>query len=534
MARANPVSRLLAHVYGPYPDHIILKDDFPRPGVKLAMTALQLNFSGNRQIIGFDETEYITNPPEGSRLAQNPEVVFFGIIEIEDLEWLSEQGLAYLERDFRDYDQKIHLAHCQTALTIKSYFRNRKSNGPRLKVQLCCRKTLLAHFLTSKNDPEKLLIYSQFEQMKRTYWVKSLHVAAYAASRNFFDRYRLRALVVELMETDPDKTPLEGRNIDWVLRRYFDTIRPRDRENRIIADETLELDVAAEPRHLRHIPSAEIRGYFAAHSEWLLAHLIARQQGSANLLNVRQWLAFCREARQDANAAQQHHVRWGVPHGQQLNLNGSHSLARRLAQFGETEHFWANRLKSLQQKKTHKKRQQMSPEIELPHNTVPEVIRFQYDSDFSEPSTPEASDSESEVRTDYKIPGFCMEAPRIPSGRFAWNCPGCPYQIDLLNLLPENLDSLPDDTIRVLNGKSWKVNDKPVQRALFRLVSHHYEVHHLARSGINVIQSEAGRWLVQNQQSSLRQGRQKDTGIKTEDGESQMLENLTVRSGRRT
>lgn len=129
----------------------------------------------------FDDTEYLTNPPIGSRISRNQDVVFFGVIEIEDLDWLSDQGLQYLERDFMEQDAKIHMDHAKSGLTIKKAYSRRKQDGPRLKIKICCRKILLAHYLTcmlldlstlylnltlwpAKTDPEKLLIYSQYEQ----------------------------------------------------------------------------------------------------------------------------------------------------------------------------------------------------------------------------------------------------------------------------------------------------------------------------------------------------------------------------------
>ena len=117
-----------------------------------------------------------------------------------------------------------------------------------------------------------------------------------------------------------------------------------------------------------------------------------------------------------------------------------------------------------------------------------------------------------------------MEAPRIPPGRFVWNCPGCSYRIDLMNLLPENLDILPDDTIQVLSGKSWKVDDKHVQGALSHMVSDHYEVQHLAGSGIHFISSGLGQWKIKTSQLSYRQRPRKIVGVKVEESEAALEE----------
>lgn len=128
----------------------------------------------------------------------------------------------------------------------------------------------------------------------------------------------------------------------------------------------------------------------------------------------------------------------------------------------------------------------MSPEIDVP--MTPPPVQFQYDSDFSEPSTPGASDTENEVPLIQRIPKFCLSAPQIPSGRFTWTCPGCDYKIDLLNLSEENLGALPNNVIPVLTGKSWKIHDDPVQRAVFLMVSNHYKNAHLIPNEVDIIQ----------------------------------------------
>ena len=91
-----------------------------------------------------------------------------------------------------------------------------------------------------------------------TFSVKSLPKTTHDLSRNFLDRYRLRALIVELIDLDHGQTPLADRNIDWLLDRYFKHIVPRDLKNRIITDPSLKRETLLEPRHARHIPLAEI------------------------------------------------------------------------------------------------------------------------------------------------------------------------------------------------------------------------------------------------------------------------------------
>lgn len=136
--------------------------------------------------------------------------------------------------------------------------------------------------------------------------------------------------------------------------------------------------------------------------------------------------------------------------------------------------------------------------------------QFQYDSDFSEASTNASSDSEDEpLYPISKIPYFCLKPPDIPNGRFAWNCPGCDYYVDLLNLSPDILNHLPDDTKRVLSGKTWKIKEEPIQRLLFQLVSNHYGDHHLPSGVQAALQASGNEWYIKDssEQSSKRNWR---------------------------
>jgi len=96
----------------------------------------------------FDESEYIVTPPPDSSVAKNP-VFFSGVLRIESLDWLSEQGLHYLETDLKNYDSKIHLEHNQSGLTLKSLYGSAPGwQGLRIKVEVVYEKVLLAAYLT--------------------------------------------------------------------------------------------------------------------------------------------------------------------------------------------------------------------------------------------------------------------------------------------------------------------------------------------------------------------------------------------------
>ncbi|KAH9482573.1 hypothetical protein JR316_0004673 [Psilocybe cubensis] len=497
------IDKMLEHIYGPYTE-AILRADFPRPGVKLVMNDLRLFFKGDPKPTGFDETEYITSPPVGSRISKNPDVIFMGVIEIDDLEWLSDEGLVYLTRDVQEVAGNEGIAN----LTLQRLYSARRADAARVKVRLYCRKSLLAHFLTSTTDPDKLLIYSQYEQTKRTYSVESYYWGTLRKSQNFLERYRLRALVAELVEIDRH-TPPEDRDIEWAIRQYMDIILPRDKQKRFFVEPGHQY----APRHLRHIPRAYIRSLFAEHAEWLLAHMIARKQGSANLFDVQKWISFCKQARKDSQEAKKAGEMWG-----NYTQDPVEPLARSLARYGETEQFWENQLRLVKKKRTKPIRRSPEPihDIQIPHPQ--NDIRFQYDSDFSDESTSETSESEvSEVAKHGKIPSFCFEPPSIPIGCFVWNCPGCTYKIDLLNMQQGQLDALPETIKRILKAPS-KGEEDPVHTVLYHLVSYHYESVHI--SGYRVHASKS-KWVARD--SYLDQNRQmKEHKVKVEES-SQVL-----------
>jgi hypothetical protein len=85
-----------------------------------------------------------------------------------------------------------------------------------------------------------------------------------------------------------------------------------------------------------------------------------------------------------------------------------------------------------------------------------------------------------------------------------WNCPGCDYHVDLLNLSPDILNHLPDDTRRVLGGKSWKIKEEPIQRFLFQLVSDHYRDHHLPDDVRAALQAPGNKWYIKEQFAQQR------------------------------
>ena len=134
----------------------------------------------------------------------------------------------------------------------------------------------------------------------------------------------------------------------------------------------------------------------------------------------------------------------------------------------------------------------LSPEVPLP----PEVpaVDFQYDSDFSEASTVPASDSEDDdidpraAELLARVPKYCWYPPSIPAGRFIWNCPGCEYSIDFLNLKKCDLEALSEEEGRYMAQKMWKsMHDEEVRMAFTLMSAKHY-FEHMHNRGVDIVQ----------------------------------------------
>lgn len=132
----------------------------------------------------------------------------------------------------------------------------------------------------------------------------------------------------------------------------------------------------------------------------------------------------------------------------------------------------------------------------------PKQSNFGYDSDFSLASTSSAYDTDSDVsyspELTSKVPPFCMRTPEIPTGRFKWECPGCEYIIDLLNLTEDNTRGLPSELGNFLHRKSWQyLNEEKVKWVMQNMISNHY-ISHLRKNGVQVVrrQNKVCSWQI--------------------------------------
>ena len=119
------------------------------------------------------------------------------------------------------------------------------------------------------------------------------------------------------------------------------------------------------------------------------------------------------------------------------------------------------------------------------------MVQFQYDSDFSEASTPPESDSDEEPSNPElvaRVPRYCWRPPHIPAGRFVWDCPGCDYYIDFLDLKKEDLEPLTKELSQYMTSKKWQsIGDDKVREAFALMAGHHY-TWHMQKNGVQLVQ----------------------------------------------
>lgn len=490
MPKTTPSTRkLISEPFGPYPEHQILNAQLPRKAC-LELKSVSMECAGSP--VGLDDSEFIIGAREGSKLGSN-HVHFYGKLEIQSLDWLSDQGRRWLEMDLRQRDREIHFEHALNGLTLIEVYGG-KNSGMKITVWIQCEKSMQVKFLGEGHETS-LIFYSKASHGRRDrmYDIKSLDVATFARSQNFLARYRLWALIDNIIAKDPN-TPIEKRTIDWLVDNCLERFRKRDLHQRLIFDTAVDTHVEEKgtTKKRRHLPRAEIVGLFAAHAEWILAQHLASTSHAVRKLDMPSWISFCRKVKSARRVAKSNHARWGLAYGVEVESDEDDSDID-LSPFGSSREFWTKKLKATTIKKKAK------PIEEPTHARYSPVIRpkqsnFGYDSDFSLASTSSAYDTDSDVsyspELTSKVPPFCMRTPEIPTGRFKWECPGCEYIIDLLNLTEDNTRGLPSELGNFLHRKSWQyLNEEKVKWVMQNMISNHY-ISHLRKNGVQVVRRQ--------------------------------------------
>ncbi|KAF9057954.1 hypothetical protein BJ165DRAFT_95330 [Panaeolus papilionaceus] len=350
-------------------------------------------------------------------------------------------------------------------------------------------------------------VHTYLSPRNRNFVVRSMHPETMLRSRAFLERSQLLLLLRKFIEEDEHKTPLHKRDLSWLTDCYYSMGLPQAVSSYLRYNQPIRevLRISTEPRHVRHLAHAHIRGVFAQHAEWLLAVQVATASKNAQMLDIPSWIAFCRDAQEDSLSARNSGYPWGIFHSGAEGAQHARfeKLAARLARFGDTKEEWERRLKNSVKRAHKQKKKQKSPSPD-PDDVDREPSHpkptFQFDSDFSEASTEYDSDNSSELdfQITSQIPPFMFESPTLPAGSFDWRCPspGCSFAIDLLSVPASLLSKLPLQQQQFVISRCWTLKDARIQEILNQLVSGHYEGH-LSDLGFSLAQTGSNKWRLQ-------------------------------------
>lgn len=136
---------LIEKPLGPHFDSVILSPSFPQLGA--LPTLERLTIQCDKQFIGLDDTEFIVAPPETNIVSRKP-VYFYGVLKIESLNWLSEDGRSSLEDELRLRDKELHPHLRGSKLSLKTVYGDAKGRGSMISVILKCRKSMYVEYMT--------------------------------------------------------------------------------------------------------------------------------------------------------------------------------------------------------------------------------------------------------------------------------------------------------------------------------------------------------------------------------------------------
>ncbi|THV00726.1 hypothetical protein K435DRAFT_963885 [Dendrothele bispora CBS 962.96] len=456
--------KLISEPFGPYPETKILTEEFAHPLDKDKAVLDGVYMEMDRRPTGLEYTEFIEVAPR--RL----DVRFFGILIIEKLAWLSEQGYEWLQKDLRERDARIN--GVKSGLTLKTLYGSRKGEGSRIKVWIQCQKVSSARYLTDVRRPGCLFLISKWTNEKsksihyNEYRIQSLDAGTLSLSKKFLSRFRLLAFV-KMAISEENSVPVEERTVAWLVDQMLAHHHELGKKHRYVFDADSDSDVDQEgntdrPRRLRHVTRAEVQRLLARHAEWFLAQQIVTSRKSHHLVNLPDLYKFCCNTRRD-----------GKPN---------------LGRFGVNE--WEKKVRN---HCTHPKKSTTSSSSSRVHSAlerrsptpVPRVVEFEYDSDFSVDSSESEHDSDSDIDSAHmelcrQVPAWCLHPPQLT--QFRWDCPGCDYSIDLR----QPPAYLPPGDRDFLEKTPWRLSDAKVTAIVVRLTSDHYH-EHLRHRGVDLV-----------------------------------------------
>lgn len=144
-------------------------------------------------------------------------------------------------------------------------------------------------------------------------------------------RYRLVTLMRCIIETDPKKTDIEDRNINYFVDAYISRFSAGYGKKNLYRRLIFDLDDSdvdddgntTQKRHLRTVHRSDIMGIFASHAEWILKDQLDRREKA--FLDIKSWSHFCKQVNVGRREAKGKGKRWGFAHGEDGEIADSHN-----------------------------------------------------------------------------------------------------------------------------------------------------------------------------------------------------------------
>ncbi|KAJ3839841.1 hypothetical protein EV361DRAFT_948591 [Lentinula raphanica] len=505
-----PLLDLIAAPFGPFSDSSLLSEDFPkliRAPNKLQLRNVYMESRG--KFTGLDYTEYVATPPK-----KTSPVKFYGILRIEDLQWLSPEGLELLQDALRERDKQLHRNLKESRLTLQSLYGTMPGTGSKISVWIYCRKNLQASFLTKEGHYQGEVILQSFfgkPKPRPLFWcIRSFYIKTVSLSRNYLEHWRFYDFVKQLHLKDPS-FPLKERTPRHIMLALKHRFRVDAKHHRDEFDAEIDSDVDEEgntkiPRFPRHVSSAEIYGAMASHAEWFLAQQLASTHSSHTYVNLKEWHKFClkvKEVKSTKRRLQRAKRPWRtwiwsdlyIPPSKKRGRPATQTGTIDLSPFGAVPGGWDARI---QKRCIDYEFPEFGDEGYLNEEVEDHAVHGRpiYDRDMpSEDSSPppdsSSDDSDYNVPWINKIPLWLMQDPVMRPGQVRWTCPDqkCRYHLDLLEMRRSTKFSDPEYDF--LRNDSLNVGDIPVQELLLGIIEEHYHEHYM-RLGFNVVKSTTG------------------------------------------
>ncbi|KAI0639421.1 hypothetical protein C8Q77DRAFT_1081053 [Trametes polyzona] len=523
--RESRLIKLLEVPFGPYLEEEALTDACKSTTCNNVVALRQFVLECGGVTTGLDECETCQPGYDKHRFSSTP-TRFSGILEIQQLSWLTEEAAEHIQGQLRARDVRARSTDGSRASSSNLSLRELYAPSPgfqgakfRVKVTIIGVKHLPAVYLLSVHVPYGLMIVSQAQ--KRRYAVETMHINTYRLSRLYLRRYRIMQVLKNLLKLDAacnhhddNKTPIEDRTPDWFIGLYMKHMAQPGiaRRYRPVFDQESDSDVGPDGRMLgnrehivRHVSRAEVYSMFAEHAEWIVAQVAA--MSTRRWLDLDSWQLWLVDIRSTRREADKEGVRWGISPGVDMHLDHNAGgendptsrLQQRLGRKGKKKTKRGAQRPTSRTSTTNSSMQSADPpsagpsRMRTPSPYLDDTVLRTYDPDFSPVSTPPGSPSSassdgppsrpvSPADPDLiaLIPTEFLHPPQ-PSATFKWACGHCGYTIDLLRLTDENLDLAGDlisgDGRRRLKANAWSIRDAWACRAFAYMVDGHREKH---------------------------------------------------------